>query len=69
MKTKRPITDVLLQAIAASGLPFLTLEQKTGVVRQSLMKFVRGERHLRGDSMDRLAEFFDLELQPKRKGR
>jgi hypothetical protein len=69
MKPKRPITDVLLKAIAASGLPFLTLEQKTGVLRQSLMKFARGERTLRGDSMDKLADFFGLELQPKRKGR
>ena len=71
---KRPtITDVLRQAIEDSGLPFLTLEQQTGVLRQSLMKFARGEISLRLDAADKLAEFFNLELgptsQPKRKGK
>jgi hypothetical protein len=63
-KRKPPatLTDALRQAITDSGLPFLTLEQETGVVRQSLMKFVRGESSLRLDVADKLAAYFDLEL-------
>ncbi len=69
MANKRPITDALLRAIAESGMTFLGLEQATGVLRQSLMKFVRGEQTLRGDVMDKLAVFFKLELRSKRSKR
>jgi hypothetical protein len=62
----RTITETLRQAIAKSGMNFLALERKTGVLRQSLMKFVRGERLLRGDAYDKLARFFGLELRPRR---
>jgi hypothetical protein len=64
-----PISDALRQAIADSGISFKGLERETGVKRQSLMKFARGEQSLRGDFMDRLAEFFGLELQPMQKGK
>jgi hypothetical protein len=50
-------------------MSFKALERETGVLRQSLMKFARGEQSLRGDVMDKLAVFFKLELRPKRKGR
>jgi hypothetical protein len=69
MKVDQPITQALHRAIEDSGLSFKRLEKETGVLRQSLMKFVRGEQSLRGDLMDRLAVFFKLELQPKRKGK
>ena len=64
-----PISSVLRQAIAESRLSFKRLEKETGVLRQSLMKFARGEQSLRGDLMDRLAVFFGLELRARRKGR
>ena len=77
MKTRRKkpktLTDTLRQAIADSGLPFIELERQTGVLRQSLMKFARGETTIHLDSADKLAEFFGLELgpaaKPKRKGK
>jgi transcriptional regulator with XRE-family HTH domain len=69
MTSKQPITNALLRAIAASGMSFKALERETGVKRQSLMKFVRGEQSLRGDVMDKLAAFFRLELTTKRKGK
>ncbi len=47
MPIKPTIADTLKAAIESSGLPFLTLEQRTGVTRQSLMSFVKGERTLR----------------------
>ncbi len=71
MAEPHPITDALRRAIAESGLSFKALERETGVLRQSLMKFARGERYLRLDMADRLAVFFGLEVRPKgrRKGR
>ena len=59
-----PITDLLRKTINESGIPFLTLEHKTGVLRQSLMKFARGQSSIRLDSADELARFFGLELRP-----
>jgi len=63
MNEKQPITDLLRQAINESGIPFLTLEQETGVIRQSLMKFARGERTIHLDAADKLATYFGLELR------
>ena len=64
MDAKQPIADALRRAIAESGMSFKALERETGVLRQSLMKFARGDQSLRGDAYDKLAAFFDLELQP-----
>lgn len=64
MKTKQPMTDALKAAIEKSGLLFLTLEQETGVTRQSLMAFVKGQRTLRLDIADKLAVYFRLEVRP-----
>lgn len=73
MPKKMPITDLLRQTIQERGIPFLTLEQETGVLRQSLMKFARGECTIHLDSADKLAAYFGLELgpttTPKRKGK
>jgi hypothetical protein len=66
---QEPLTGVLRRAIRESGLSFNALEQGSGVLRQSLMKFARGQQSLRLDAADRLAAFFGLELRPKRKGR
>jgi hypothetical protein len=72
MEGKLPISDVLRRAIAEGGMSFKALERETGVLRQSLMKFARGEQCLRGDAYDKLAAYFNLELQPikpNRKGK
>lgn len=58
------ITDVLRREIADSELSFMALEEQTGLKRQSMMKFSRGEQSLRLDMADRLASFFGLELKP-----
>jgi plasmid maintenance system antidote protein VapI len=65
----QPISDALRQAIADSGMAHVALERATGVKRQSIAKFLRGERSLRLDMADRLVAFFGLELRPKTKGR
>lgn len=73
MPNKLPITDLLRQTILASGVPFIELERQTGVLRQSLMKFARGETTIHLDSADKLAEYFGLVLgpaaTPNRKGK
>jgi hypothetical protein len=70
MATKRKqfqtITEALRGAINDSELSFAALERETGVVRQSLMKFARGERSLRLDMADKLAMFFDLVVTPRK---
>ena len=73
MANKHPMADALKRAIESSGLPFLTLEQETGVTRQSLMAFMKDERTLRLDMADRVANYFKLTVgpaaKPKRKGK
>lgn len=72
MREKQPIADALRRAIAEKGTSFNALERETGVLRQSLMKFARGEQCLRGDAYDKLAVYFGLALMPikaKKKGR
>jgi plasmid maintenance system antidote protein VapI len=64
-----PLTVVLREVIRESGLSFKALEQQTGVLRQSLMKFVKGKQSLRLDMADRLVGYFQLELRAKRKRR
>ena len=62
------MTTALRQAIADSDLSFHELQRLTGIKRQSLMKFARGEQSLRLDLADELAKFFGFEVV-KRKGR
>ncbi len=58
------MTEVLRQALIDSKLPLLVLQRETGLKRASLRWFINGERSLRLDMADKLAEFFGLELGP-----
>ena len=64
MTNKLPISEILRAAINASELSFLALERETGVLRQSLMPFARGEAGINIDAADKIAAYFGLELQP-----
>lgn len=72
MTKKTSVSDTLRKAIVNCGMSFKSLERESGVTRQSLMEFARGNRELRGDMIDRLAAYFQFELVPaktaKRKG-
>jgi plasmid maintenance system antidote protein VapI len=68
-KDEQPLTDAIRRAILESGLSFQALENETGVLRQSLMKFVQGKQSLRLNIADKLAAYFGLEVRPKRKGK
>jgi plasmid maintenance system antidote protein VapI len=65
---KTNMSETLKRAITESGLARIAIERATGVKRASIMRFLRGETSLRLDMADRLADFFGLELRPKRKG-
>jgi len=74
MPKNKTMTDVLRDALndaVSGGSSFREVERETGIVRQSLMPFARGEQTLRLDKADLLAEYFGLELKPatKQKGR
>lgn len=56
------ISGVLRRAIVDSGVPYLTLEQATGVNRQSIARFVAGENSLRLDKADRLATYLGIRV-------
>lgn len=64
MTNKRTIAETLRDAINASELSFLALERETGVIRQSLMPFARGEASISLDAADKLAAYYGLELRP-----
>ncbi len=65
---RKPVTmtERLQDAVNASPLSFRALEHETGVLRQTLMKFARGESSLRLDKADKLAEHFGLELTKRK---
>jgi plasmid maintenance system antidote protein VapI len=65
-KGKPTMTDLLRQALAKSE-SLRAVERATGVKRQSMMKFIRGEQSLRLDKADLLAAYFGIEV--RRKGR
>ncbi len=59
----KTMTEALKQAIAESELSYKALEKATGVTRQSIMGFAKGERTLRLDIADKLARYFGLEVK------
>lgn len=64
---KEPLSDALRKAIADSGLPYLQLEQATGVHRASISRFVAGGRSLRLDVADKLAAYLGLAVKQGKK--
>jgi plasmid maintenance system antidote protein VapI len=72
-KHPTPISELLRrtirEAVEKGRTNYKALERETGVVRASIMRFVRGTQFLRLDMADRLAAYFGLELRAKRKGR
>lgn len=65
MPTRPTMSDRLRAAITDSGIPLLRIQTETGVQRASLSRFIRGERSLRLDLADKLADYFNLELRER----
>lgn len=57
---KKTLTQLLRDALVEAE-SFRAVEMATGVKRQSLMKFARGEQSLRLDIADKLADHFGIE--------
>jgi hypothetical protein len=73
MPKQTTLSDVLRKALndaIESGSSFREIERETGIVRQSLMPFARGEQSLLLSKADKLATYFEFELKPatKQKG-
>ena len=64
---RKPTMTELLQKALNKAKSFKAIERDTGVLRQSLMKFARGEQSLRLDKADVLAEYFGIEVRRKDK--
>jgi len=59
-----PMSGPLRRAIAESGIPLARLQRDTGIQRESIARFIRGETSLVLDKADRLAAHFGLGLVP-----
>jgi hypothetical protein len=72
MPKDKTMSDVLRAAVNAAidnGATFREIERGSGVIRQSLMPFARGEQSLQLSKADLLARYFQLELRPVKKAR
>ena len=67
-KQRHTMTELLRKAIKDSG-SIRAVYLATGVTRQSMMKFIRGEQSLRLDLADRLAEHFGIVVCPPAKAK
>ena len=63
-KTKRlSLMNLLRQKVIESGLPYIELERRTGVLRQTLMAMAKGERPgIRAEASEKLMAYFGLEV-------
>lgn len=67
-KKPKTISETLREAIRKSDLSLYRISTDTGIIRSSLIRFLRGDQSLRLDKADLLAEYFGLEVI-KRKGK
>ena len=63
----RRIQSTLKQAILARGLNLKKLAEDAGVQYASLYRWMHGHRNLRGDLLDRLAEYLGYVIVPMSK--
>lgn len=61
------VSETLRKTIEDSGLSLLEIERQTGVSNAIINRFIHGKRGLNLSSVDRLAEFFGLELVKRRR--
>jgi len=66
MKT---VSETLKETILACGLSQFELQRRSGANRLSIGRFLAGTSGLSMTQIDMLARYFELELQPARRGR
>lgn len=52
-----------MQAMELSELPTTEIAARTGVAQSTLFRFIKNERSLTLASIEKLAEYFELELR------
>jgi predicted transcriptional regulator len=63
----RSFTDQLKQAIRESGMSRYALSVKTGIAQSTLCKFLKGERGMSLESVDKLMDTLGLEVKSRRR--
>lgn len=64
-KTNKP-SEVIRAAILDSDATRYRICQETGIEQSAMSRFMSGERGLSMEALDTLAEYFKLELVPRR---
>jgi predicted transcriptional regulator len=62
----RSFSDQLRQAVRDSSMTRYAISVQTGIAQSTLCKFLKGERGMSLDSVDRLMECLGLEIRPRR---
>jgi transcriptional regulator with XRE-family HTH domain len=63
MRQKRfPLSEQIRQAVRDCGLTRYAISKATGIAESTLSRFVAGERGLPLKTLDRLADFLDLNI-------
>ena len=62
-------SDQLRQAVRESELTRYAISVKTGIEQGTLCRFIRGERGMSLDSVDRLMTCLGLEIRPRHRKR
>jgi hypothetical protein len=63
----KSFSDQLRHAVRKSELTRYAISTRTGIDQGTLCRFVRGERGVSLDSVDKLMECLGLEIRPRRK--
>lgn len=69
MSKQETLTETLRRVMIESGETHIGISRETGVTRPSIIRFLRGEQSLYLDAADKLAEYFGLELKPKKRSK
>ena len=63
--TNATVTTTLRQVLEQCGQTRYEVSKATGIPQSTLFRFVRDQKPLRGDNIDKLAEYLGLALTPK----
>ena len=62
---RRLLLDQVRDAIEASGLTLYAISKRTGVDQSTLSRFMRSERGLSVDALERISELLNLHIVAK----
>jgi hypothetical protein len=65
----KTFSDQLRRAVRESELTRYAISVRTGIDQGTLCRFIRGERGMSLDSVDKLMECLELEIRPRRRKR